>query len=200
MPPMPKKGWVASRRRARRGRDRRRAPGFGRRLPDRSDADVVDGRPAAAAICSSEWVERPTIASAPSSSAPPRRKSRPDRHGLRRRRSCGPGRDHHVVEDEEGAVGVTDAAEGGGGALDLSPVPAPSRAAGRCRRRQLSAARSSGSGLLGAAGAGVADEVEARRAQALAAQRTGGLGGGKAHPTIMKRDATAPGLRPPAGG
>ena len=35
-----------------------------------------------------------------------------------------------------------------------------------------------------AAGPGVADEVEARRAQALAAQRTGGLGGARLIPRL----------------
>ena len=41
-------------------------PLLGGRLPDRADADVVDGAArAAASICSREWVERPTIASGP---------------------------------------------------------------------------------------------------------------------------------------
>ena len=73
-----------------------------------------------------------------------------------------------VVDDEQGAVGVGDAAEGGAGALDL--------AAGEGLLAELDdvgAAVEGGAeeGLgVGAVGAGVADEVKAGGAEALAAQ------------------------------
>ena len=84
-----------------------------------------------------------------------------------------------VVDDEEGAVGVAEAAEGERRQLDLAPrqlllaqlddvdaaARAPRAAAARARPRRLR----------------VADEVEARRAQPLAAQRAGGLWWSKAH-------------------
>src|SRR4051794_7647521 len=89
-----------------------------------------------------------------------------------------------VVDDEESAVGVADAAEGRSGAFDLTPsqlllaqLDDVDAAAQRRPQQRL--------GVL-TVRPRVADEVEARRAQALAAQRAGGLGGGEAHPPIMK--------------
>jgi len=88
-----------------------------------------------------------------------------------------------VVDDEEGAVGVADAAEGGRGPLDLRPAQlllaqlddvdaAAERGAQQCF------------GIL-AAGARLAAEVEARGSQALAAERPVSLGGREAHDPIM---------------
>src|SRR3954454_24857251 len=87
-----------------------------------------------------------------------------------------------VVEDEEGAEGVGDAAEGAGGALDLRPTQLllaqldDVGAAGQRRPQQRFEV-----GLRPRP----ADEVEAGGAQALAAQRAVPLGQRQAHRSIM---------------
>ena len=146
-----------------------RAALFGRRLPDRPDADVVDrqpGRGARSAPRSGSSGRRSPPGRAARGPRPPRR--RPGRRGRRRRaglRQLGV-----VVDDEEGAVGVAEAAEGERGELDL--------AAGQRLLAQLddvdAAAERRAQERLGVAAArvGVADEVEARGAQPLAAQRS----------------------------
>ena len=111
------------------------APLFGRRLPDRADADVVDGAmPAGGESAPLECVERPMITSGPSSSrASATGMSSCPRwtpSALQRLREVGV-----VVDDEEGAVGVAEAAEGRRRRARSPPGPAPSRAAGRCRPR-----------------------------------------------------------------
>ena len=89
-----------------------------------------------------------------------------------------------VVDDEEGAVGVAEAAEGARRRLDLAPrqrllaqLDDVDAAAQRRPQQRL--------GVL-AVRQRVADEVEARRAQPLAAQRAGGLGWCQAHRPIMR--------------
>ena len=84
-----------------------------------------------------------------------------------------------VVDDEEGAVGVAEAAEGLRRALDLVPA--------QLLLAQLddvdAAAQGGVEQRFGVAPAGhrLADEVEARGAQPLAPQRAGGLGDRQAH-------------------
>ena len=90
-----------------------------------------------------------------------------------------------VVDDEEGAVGVAEAAEGVRGELDLAPrqrllaqLHDVDAAVQRRPQQRL--------GIL-AVRARLAAEVEARGAQPLAAQRSLGLGWGQAHPPIIAR-------------
>src|SRR6185369_8700561 len=92
---------------------------------------------------------------------------------------AGPGQLGVVVDDEEGAVGVAEAAVGERRQLDLAarrlllPQLDDVDAAGQRRAQQrleLAAARTR-----------LADEVEAGRAQGLSAQWSGGLWLGKAH-------------------
>ena len=88
-----------------------------------------------------------------------------------------------VVDDEEGAVVVAEAAEGLRGELDLAP-----------RQRLLAqlddvdaAAQRRGQERfgIGAVGSRLAAEVEPRRAQPLASQRSLGLGWCQAHSLII---------------
>src|SRR5262249_41395615 len=98
-----------------------------------------------------------------------------------------------VVDDEEGAVGVGDAAVGAGGALELGPAQlllaqlGPVHAAAERRPQQ-------GFGVL-AVGPSVAAEVEPRGAQPLAQQRSVCLRWRQAHDSIMARTRPAPGPR-----
>ena len=171
----------------------RRPPRFRRRLPDRADADVVD-RP---------LVGRGDLLLGVGREADDR--VGPEQLARRLGRGvvladvdavgvAGAGQVGIVVDDEEGAVGVADAAEGRGGALDLRPAQLllaqlhDVDAAAQRRAQQRF-------GVL-AAGPRVADEVEARGAQPLAAQRPGGLWGREAHPPIMNLSRRPPAWRP----
>ena len=96
---------------------------------------------------------------------------------------AGAGQVRVVIDDEEGAVGVAEASESARRALDhLAPQLL------LAQLHDLDAAAQRGAqqrfGLF-AARQGVADEVEARGTQALAAQRAIGLWGGKAHKAII---------------
>ncbi len=82
---------------------------------------------------------------------------------------AGAGQLRVVVDDEEGAVGVAEPAEGERGELDLTP-----RQALLAQLDDVGAAVERGAEQrlgVGAVGPGVADEVEPRRAQPLAPQR-----------------------------
>ncbi len=169
----------------------RRSPGFRRRLPDGSDTDVVDRQgPGSLNLLLGMGGEADDGVGA---------EQRPrfldgavvlaEVHPVG---VAGAGKVGVVVDDEQGAVGVAEAAEGRGGALDLRPpqlllaqLDDVDAAAQRRPQQRF--------GVL-AAGSRVADEIEAGGAQALAAQRAVGLGGREAHPAIM----TAPN-RPPMG-
>ena len=146
MPPIAKKGCGAF---ARRVRDQleadRRAPLFGRRLPDRADADVVDGRLAGGRDLLLGVGREADDRVGPEQLA--RLAGRGvvladvDAVGVAGERQVGV-----VVDDEEGAVGVAEAAEGRaprarsrGGGSDFSRSWTMSTP-------PLSAARSSGSG------------------------------------------------------
>ena len=138
-------------------------------------------RSSAAAICSAEWVETPMIASGPSSSRAAATEASScadvDPVGVAGARQVGV-----VVDDEEGAVGVGDAAVGVGGAFDLRPpelllaqLDDVDAAAERRPQQRFQVA---------AAGARVADEVEAGGAQPLAPQRSVALWGEKLIPRL----------------
>ena len=127
-------------------------------------------------------MERPTIASGPSASRASSTEASswptwtPSASQVERQLGV-------VVDDEEGAVGVAEAAEGLRGALDraaaqrlLAQLDDVDAAVQRGPEQRL--------GIL-AAGAGVADEVEARGAQPLAPLRAGCLWWGEAHIPIM---------------
>ena len=187
MPPIAKNGWGAL---AGRVGDQLEAdagpPLFGRRLPDRADADVVDrrlrrgrdlllgvGREAEDRLRAEQLAGlgggRVVLADV-------------DPVGV-----AGAGQLGVVVDDEEGAVGVAEAAEGERRQLDLAPrqgllaqLDDVDAAAQRGAQQRL---------WIAAPRAGVADEVEPRGAQPLAAQRTGGLWWSKAH----RRDYGLPG-------
>jgi hypothetical protein len=90
-----------------------------------------------------------------------------------------------VVDDEEGAVGVTEAAEGERGQLDLTArqrllaqLDDVDAAPQRCPQQRL--------GVF-PVGPRVAAEVEAGGAQPLAAQRSLGVWLSEAHPSIIAR-------------
>src|SRR3954447_23675949 len=102
-----------------------------------------------------------------------------------------------VVDDEEGAEGVGDAAEGACGPFDLGPVQLllaqlddVGAAAQRRPQQRLQVARRSG----------VADEAKASGAQALAAQGTVPLWRRQAHASIMAGEGPRPLLPEPAEG
>ena len=190
MPPIAKKGWAVCCAACEiEVQPDSRAPLFRRRLPDRPDADVVDRLLAGGGDLLLEWVERPTIASGPRislasctgmSSWPTWTPS-----ASQARARCGV-----VVDDEEGAVGVAEPAEGERGQLDLA-----ARQRLLAQLHDVDAAVQRGAqqrlGIL-AAGLRLADEVEARCAQPLASKRSGCLRGCQAHRTIIA-------LRRPAG-
>src|SRR3954469_8501999 len=100
-----------------------------------------------------------------------------------------------VVDDEEGAEGVGDAAEGSGGAFDLRP---PQLLLAQLDDVGAAAQRRSQQRFQVARRPGIADEVEASGAQALAAQGTVPLWRRQAHASIMAGEG--PGAAAGAGG
>ena len=147
-------------------------PRFRRRLPDRPDADVVDGALGGGGDLllgvGREADDRVGPEQLPRLLGADVVLADVDAVGVAAARQVG-----IVVDDEEGAVGVGDAAEGLGGALDLRPAQLllaqlddVGAAAQRRAQQRFEVARRPG----------VADEVEAGGPQPLAAQRAVALG------------------------
>ena len=160
----------------------RRPARLRRRLPDRADTDVVDG-----ALGGGRDLLLGVRGEADDRVGPKELARLLDRAVVLAEVDAvgvtGAGQVGVVVDDEEGAVGVADAAEVRGGPLDLRPsqlllaqLEDIDAAAERRTHHRFG---------VPAAGAGVADEVEACGPQALAPQRPVPLGKRKAHASIM---------------
>src|SRR5688572_1942945 len=155
---------------------------LGRRLPDRADADVV-GALGAGGFARLRYlllgVGREADDRIGTEGGPRLGDRRVVLAQVDAIGSAGRGQGGVVVDGEEGAVGVGEAAEGRAGALDRAAVERL-----LAQLDDVDAAVESGEekrlGIL-APGARVADEVEAGGAQPLAPQRPGGVGEGEAH-------------------